>query len=663
MILLRICENRMEEIMKKQIGKSYAFTIVVLFLVFVSFLVTVTGSAAKSSTSSQETRLIPMEDFFRNPEKTNFKLSPDGKHIAYLKPWQNRLNVYIQKVDQDEAIRITEATERDIAGYMWANNSRIAYAQDRRGDENWHGYAVDIDGSNYIELTPFEGVQIRLVDELEEDDDHVLISLNKRDRRIFDVYWINVNTGQMKMIAENPGNVTHWVTDNEGKVRVAVVFDGMNNTLLYRKTESDPFKAIVTTDFNSTIWPQFFTFDNKYLYVWSNVSRDKGAIYRYDPEDGKSLELIYEHPDVDVSYLMRSKKRKVITGVSFITDKRHYHFFDKKRKELQDNLERRLPGYEVAVVDMSKEETKVMVRTYSDKSLGSYYYYDLISREFRKLVDVSPWLNEDELANMKTIQYKSRDGLTIHGYLILPKGVEPKNLPVVINPHGGPWYRNRWGFNSEVQFLANRGLAVLQVNFRGSTGYGKAFWQASFKEWGRKMQDDITDGVHWLIQQGIADSKRIGIYGTSYGGYATLAGLAFTPDLYACGVDFVGISNILTWLNSLPPYWELSRRRFYEMVGDPEKDHELLRAASPVFHANKIKAPLFVAQGANDPRVKKAESDQIVEALKKRGIEAMYMVKDNEGHGFRNEENRFDFYEAMEEFLGKHLGREVETRE
>jgi dipeptidyl aminopeptidase/acylaminoacyl peptidase len=300
------------------------------------------------------------------------------------------------------------------------------------------------------------------------------------------------------------------------------------------------------------------------------------------------------------------------------------------------------------------------VRTFSDRSLGAYYFYDLKSKDFKKLADVSPWLNEQDMVPMKPIKYQSRDGLTINGYLTLPKGVAARNLPVVVNPHGGPWYRDTWGFNPEVQFLANRGYAVLQVNFRGSTGYGRKFWESSFKQWGKTMQDDITDGVQWLIKQGIADPKRIGIYGGSYGGYATLAGLVYTPDLYAVGVDYVGVSNLFTFLKSIPPYWKPYLEMLYEMIGNPEKEKDLLTAASPVFHSKNIKVPLLIAQGANDPRVNKAESDQMVEALKARGIEVPYIVKANEGHGFANEENRFEFYRAMEEFLGKHLGGRVE---
>jgi len=609
----------------------------------------------------KEVRLIPMEDFFRNPERAGYQLSPDGEHISFLAPWNNRLNVHVQKIGSDEATRITESTERDIRGYLWLNNNRIGWIQDTGGDENWHLYAVDIDGSNYLDGTPFEGVQVRPLDELEDDDEHILIGMNKRNPQIFDVYRMNVNSGDLKLVAENPGNISGWTTDNEGVVRMATTTDGVNTSLLYRATEKDPFKVVLTTSFKDSLEPMFFDFDNRYVYVSSNLDRDKAAVFKWDPETGETLEMLYEHPEVDVNSLLRSKKRKVITGTSYLTDRVHHEFFDEQREKLQRTLEEKLPGYQVTVADMSKDETKVLVRTYSDRSLGAYYFFDRESGEFTKLVDVSPWLDESEMASMKPVQYTSRDGLTIRGYLTLPAGAEAENLPVVVNPHGGPWARDAWGFNPEVQFLANRGYAVFQPNFRGSTGYGKEFWQASFKEWGRKMQDDITDGVQWLIDEGIADPERIGIYGGSYGGYATLAGLTFTPELYTCGVDYVGVSNIFTWIEAFPPYWKPFLEMVYEMVGNPETDKEMLEAVSPFFHVDKIEVPLLVAQGANDPRVKQEESDQIVEALKSRGIDVPYMVKENEGHGFGNEENRFDFYRAMEGFLGKYLGGRVES--
>ncbi len=600
--------------------------------------------------------LIPLEDFFRNPEMVNLKLSPDGRHIAFLKPWQSRLNIHVRETASDAVVRVTEATARDIIGFAWASNDRIVYIQDTGGDENWRAYAVSADGSNPKELTPFPGVQVQIVDELEDDDEHMLISMNKRNPQIFDVYRIHIGTGEMELIAENPGNIASWMTDNAGRLRVAITSDGVNSSLLYRETEADSFRTILTTSFKEALQPLFFTFDDQQLYVTSNLGRDKQAIFRFDPKTAQNVELIYEHPEVDVENLLRSKHRKVITGVAFNTDRYDYHFFDDQRREVQETLEAKLPEYDVAVASSSKDESKILAVSYSDRSMGAYYFLDRATGEFRKITDVSPWLDESKMAVMKPVSYTTRDGLTIHAYLTLPVGVAPQNLPAVILPHGGPWWRDSWGFSPEVQFLANRGYAVLQINFRGSTGYGKAFWQASFKEWGRKMQDDITDGVGWLIAEGIADPKRIGIYGGSYGGYATLAGLAFTPDLYACGVSYVGVSNIFTFLEAIPPYWELARQMFYEMIGNPESDKDLLTAASPFFHADRISVPLLVAQGANDPRVKKAESDQIVEALRARGIDVPYIVKENEGHGFLLEENRFDFYRAMEGFFAKHLG-------
>ncbi len=579
-----------------------------------------------------------------------------------MQPWENRMNVFVQKIDSDrEPARVTSAKERNIAGFAWKTDDRLIFVQDTGGDENYHLYAVDADGSNTKDLTPFPKVQAQIVDDLEDNPAEVLVGLNKRNPQIFDVYRLNINTGELVIVAENPGNISRWRTDWDGQVRAAVATDGVNNTLLYRATETDAFAPLVTTDFKESIAPLYFTFDNKSLYVASNIGRDKRAIVRYDPLAKKEIEQIFAHTDVDAQTLLYSRKRKVITGVSFVTWKLQYEFFDKEREDLQRELEQRLPGYEVRVTGFNRAEDKCLVRTFSDRSLGAYYFYDLETKEFRKLADVSPWLDENELAEMKPITYESRDGMTIQGYLTLPKNTKAKNLPVVVNPHGGPWHRDSWSYNPEVQFLTNRGYAVLQMNFRGSTGYGRKFWEASFKQWGRTMQNDITDGVQYLIEQGIADPKRIGIYGGSYGGYATLAALTFTPDVYACGVDYVGVSNLFTFIESIPPYWKPYLEQLYAMVGHPEIDAAMLRAASPVFHVDKIRVPLLIAQGANDPRVNKNESDQMVAALKAKGIEVPYIVKDNEGHGFHNEENRFDFYRAMEQFLGKHLGGRVET--
>ncbi len=605
-------------------------------------------------------KLIPLEDFFRNPVKTGFRISPDGQYISFLKPWERRLNIFVQKIGSDEELRVTSAKDRDIPAYFWSGDSRIVFLQDKGGDENFRLYKVNADGTEEKELTPFDKVRVTIVDELEELENELLIGMNRRDPRIFDVYRLNIDTGVLTLEEENPGDIQGWLTDHNGHLRAAVRTDGVNMSLLYRDNEEQPFKTLLTTDFRESLSPLFFTFDNKKLYVASNLGRDTSAIYIFDPQTAKQEDLLFEHPEVDVSALFYSKKRKVLTGTGYTTDRFQYHFFDDDRADLQKELESRLPGYEVVVTSMSKDETKVLLHGGSDRTRGAYYFFNRETKDFRKLIEIAPWLPEEQMAAMKPVSYTARDGLTIHGYLTLPKGSSGKNLPVVINPHGGPWARDVWGFDPSVQFLANRGLAVLQMNFRGSTGYGRKFWEASFKEWGKSMQNDITDGVAWLIDEGIADPKRVGIYGGSYGGYAVLAGLAFTPDLYACGVDYVGVSNIFTLLETIPPYWELGRQMLYEKIGHPEKDKELLKAVSPVFHADNIKAPLLVAQGANDPRVKKAESDQIVEALRKRGVDVEYMVKENEGHGFHNEENRFEFYRAMEGFFTKHLGSKKE---
>lgn len=628
------------------------------------------GDSSLPSTTEQLSLLIgqeeghypySVEDFFRTPEQAGFQLSPSGAYLAYLSPYRRRQNIFVQPLAGGEPLRITKETERDISGYFWTSDQRIVYVKDSGGDENFQLFAVDRDGGNPKDLTPFQGVKIEIIDDLKDQADELIIGMNKNNPMLFEPYRINVQTGAYSLLASNdqPAEpITAWMTDHHGQLRIAIkTIGGVEQHLLYRASEQEAFQTVIKTNFKESLAPLFFDFDDgDVVFCVSNIGRDRSELVRYDLGKGEEVgEPVFSHPEVDAGSLIYSRKRKVLLAATYTTWKRQLHFFDEAREQMQARLEARLPGYELALTSSNRAEDKFIVRTYSDRSLGAYYFYDLAADELRKLSEVSPWLQEEDMSPMKPISYTARDGLQIQGYLTLPAGREAQQLPVVVNPHGGPWVRDTWGYNPEVQLLASRGYAVFQPNYRGSTGYGKAFWMESFKQWGHAMQDDLTDGVQWLIDTGIADPKRVAIYGASYGGYAALAGIAFTPRLYVCAVDYVGVSNLFTFLNTIPPYWKPYLDMLYEMVGQPEQDEALLKAGSPVFHIDRIEAPLFVVQGANDPRVNIDESDQIVRSLRQRGIDVPYLVKYNEGHGFSNEENRFEFYEAMLGFLAKHI--------
>ncbi len=598
---------------------------------------------------------LPLRDFFRNPERAAYSLSPDGRYLAWLAPVEQRMNLFVLDRYTGEERQLTAETTRDIAFYHWVSDTLILYGRDVGGDENYRLALVDVLERRPPRWITPEGCRAEVVDPLPLEPTVALIATNERQAELFDLYRLHLPSGERELVTENPGDIISWIADHQGRVRAAVSVRGTDTSLLFRGEETEPFRTVLTVDFRTHVEPLFFSFDNQCLYALSDRGRDRRALVLVDPQTGAE-KLIAEHPEVDLDGAGYSRKRKVVTHVTYVTWKRGYTFLDARTEQLYERLQRELEDYEVVIVSHDRDERLFVVRTYSDRSLGAYWLYDSGSDQLQKLADLSPWLREEWMAPMRPVQYRSRDGWTIHGYLTLPVGVEPRSLPVVVHPHGGPWTRDVWGFNPVVQFLANRGYAVFQMNFRGSTGYGRAFWEASFKQWGRAMQDDITDGVLWLIEQGIADPKRIAIYGGSYGGYAVLAGLAFTPELYACGIDFVGVSNLLTFMQTIPPYWEPLRPMLYAMVGDPEQEADLLRAVSPVFHADRIRAPLLVAQGARDPRVNINESNQIVEALRRRGVPVEYLVKEDEGHGFRNEEHRFEFYEAMERFLERYLG-------
>ena len=608
------------------------------------------------------TRQIPLEDFFRNSERTGYQLSPDGSYISYMAPYKDRLNVFVRRVDEtdEHAIRITNETERSVAGYMWADNQRLLYMKDTAGDENYQLYGVHRDGSDDRAYTAFDGVRTSLIDDLEEQPGVVMIGMNKRNPEVFDPYRLNIETGELTLLAENPGNIQGWMTDHDGRLRVATaIVDGVNTQILYRDTEDEPFRPVLTTNFRDVVSFMEFTPDNKEVYAATNLHRDKTILVRMNPATCEELEVLYENERYDIASISYSRKRKKLLSVYCTGHKEPVrHYFDAEEEQLRQRIKAHFPNQRYGIADTDKAEANYLIYVGGDRTRGSYWHYNALTDEAKKIADLAPWIKSDEMNAMHPVCYTTRDGLQIEAYLTLPDGLTPdtaKQLPVVVNPHGGPWARDCWGYSSEVQFLSNRGYAVFQMNFRGSTGYGRHFLEASYKQWGLKMQNDITDGVKWLIEQGIANPNRIAIYGGSYGGYATLAGLTFTPDLYACGIDYVGVSNLFTFMKTIPPYWRPMLEMMYEQVGHPEHDADQLAATSPALHADKIKVPLFVAQGANDPRVNKSESDQMVEALRQRGVVVEYMVKDNEGHGFHNQENRFDFYRAMERFLKAHL--------
>ena len=608
------------------------------------------------------TRQIPLEDFFRNSERTGYQLSPDGSYISYMAPYKDRLNVFVRRVDEtdEHAIRITNETERSVAGYMWADNQRLLYMKDTAGDENYQLYGVHRDGSDDRAYTAFNGVRTSLIDDLEEQSGVVMIGMNKRNPEVFDPYRLNIETGELTLLAENPGNIQGWMTDHDGRLRVATaIVDGVNTQILYRDTEDEPFKPVLTTNFRDVVSFMEFTPDNKEVYAATNLHRDKTILVRMNPATCEELEVLYENERYDIASISYSRKRKKLLSVYCTGHKEPVrHYFDAEEEQLRQRIKAHFPNQRYGIADTDKAEANYLIYVGGDRTRGSHWHYNALTDTAKKIADLAPWIKSDEMNAMHPVCYTTRDGLQIEAYLTLPNGLTPdtaKQLPVVVNPHGGPWARDCWGYSSEVQFLSNRGYAVFQMNFRGSTGYGRHFLEASYKQWGLKMQDDITDGVKWLIEQGIANPNRIAIYGGSYGGYATLAGLTFTPDLYACGIDYVGVSNLFTFMQTIPPYWRPMLEMMYEQVGHPEHDADQLAATSPALHADKIKVPLFVAQGANDPRVNKAESDQMVEALRQRGVVVEYMVKDNEGHGFHNQENRFDFYRDMERFRKAHL--------
>ncbi|EOB6286933.1 prolyl oligopeptidase family serine peptidase, partial [Vibrio parahaemolyticus] len=467
----------------------------------------------------------PVDYFFKNSEVSSYQISPAGDYISMMKPWQDRKNVFVYPTDNPDQIkRVTSVTGRDIAYYYWVGEDTVIYSRDTGGDENFYLVTVNVKTGEEKTITPTSGVVAYVIDTLDNQPDDILISSNERNPQVFDVYRHNLKTGENTLVAQNPGNVRSWGTDHDGNIRVITTSDGVNTSVLYRDTVEDEFKPLKNLTFKESFSPISFTPDNKNLYVASRITRDKSAIVEYDVTANKEIREIFSHPEVDVNSAHYSEALNKLVSVSYVTDKNHYHFLDDSYQQTFERLSEKLPNVEISVTSATRDESKMIVVTYSDVDRPNYYFYDRKADKLEKLAENAPWHKPEHMAKMTPIQYTARDGETIHGYLTLPKGREAKDLPLLVLPHGGPWARDHWGFQPEVQLFANRGIAVLQMNFRGSTGYGREFWEKSFKQWGQSMQDDITDGVKWATEQGYAQDGNVCIYGASYGGYATLAG-------------------------------------------------------------------------------------------------------------------------------------------
>jgi dipeptidyl aminopeptidase/acylaminoacyl peptidase len=615
--------------------------------------------------------LIDRELFFGDPEIASAQISPDGRFISFRKPYKGVMNIWVKGVDEpfDAARPITADTSRPVRGYFWSEDSRfVLYVQDKGGNENFHVYAVDPSDEPEAatgvpparDLTPYGSIQARIYALPEATPDKIIVGLNDRDAQVHDVYRVDLNSGERELVIENTEGIAGWTTDLAGNVRLGTKIGPEGGTHVLR-VDGDRLTEIYNCSNEETCGPVRFHKDGKRVYMISNKGDDVdlARLILFDPETGAE-QFVESDPEnqVDFGGTWFSDASEELIATFYVGDRVRIY---PRTKELEHDLKvlrEKLPEGEISVGSSTEDERLVIVRVSRDVDPGSVYLYNSETEEVELLYRSRPELPSEHLAYMKPIRYKARDGLEIPAYLTVPRGAEPQNLPLVVLPHGGPWARDLWGYDPFAQFLANRGYAVLQPNFRGSTGYGKRFLNAGNKEWGTgAMQHDITDGVRYLIEQRIADPDRVGIFGGSYGGYATLAGVAFTPDLYAAGVSYVGPSNLITLLESIPPYWAPIKKIFDVRLGNPDdpEDRERLIEQSPLFSAEKITAPLLVIQGANDPRVKKRESEQIVVALRDLGREVEYMLAKDEGHGFAGRENRLAVAAAMERFFAEHL--------
>ncbi len=609
-----------------------------------------------------------VSDYFKRPSQYSFRFSPDGKYISYKeRDDEGKGHVYVKNTLTDDVSKVIVEGEELIRGYGWANKDRLIYVKDSGGDENYHLYGVNLDGSNEKDLTPYDSVRVGINNNLKDQPDYMIVDMNKDNQEVFEPYKININTGEIEKLFENkdPENpISDYTFDKDGNLRAYTQQrNGTDYWLYYRTAEDAPFEVI-----NKATWKDNFSiigFDYRsenphQAFVKSNLKSNTNEILLYDLATMKELSKVYSNPTYDIGGISRSRKRGYELDYFYYNGEKsqtipvsdHY-------KALHTKFENQFEGHEFSITSTTDDEDKYLLYVTSDRLYGKYFMYDVESDSFKEVLNLMPQLPAEDMAEMRPIKYTTRDGLTVYGYLTIPNSVKDGNkVPLIVNPHGGPYGpRDSWGFNPETQLFASRGYATLQVNYRGSGGYGKKFFLAGSKQIGRKMLDDLEDGVAYVKSLDIIDESRIGIYGGSYGGLATLGSLVKTPDLYTCGVDYVGVSNLFTFVKSFPPYWRPFMAQFYEQWYDETDPEEkaIMEAVSPALHVDKITKPLFVVQGANDPRVNINESDQIVSSMRARGVDVPYMVKYNEGHGFGHEENRIELYSSMMGFFAKHL--------
>lgn len=609
--------------------------------------------------------LIPRETLFGNPERVSPQISPDAKHIAWIAPdSKNVLQVWVQTLGKDDARIVTDDKKRGIRQFSWAENSEVLlYLQDNDGNENFHVYGVSLNDGTVRDFTPGEHVRADIMATEPKFPDEVLISTNARNPELFDAYLLNVRTGESTLVAENPGDVIGFEADAVFRVRAAQVVTPDGGTVIrVREDEQTPYREWITAGPEDNMTLRFIAFnaDGDKAYVLSSIGRDTACVVLKDVATGAE-EVLAASPESDAQGVMLNPKTRVLEAVAFAPGRTRWEVIDPSVKVDFGGIAKLHPG-DFEVVSRDQADKTWIIRFTDDRGPNRYYSWDRVKHAGTFLFTAQPKLEGLQLAEMRPISYTARDGLKIHGYLTLPPGIEPRALPMVLFVHGGPWARDMWGYHPYAQWLANRGYACLQVNYRGSTGYGKAFLNAANKQWGKAMHDDLLDAKAWAVREGYADPEKVAVVGGSYGGYAALAAVTLTPTDFACAVDIVGPSNLKTLVQSIPPYWKPMRSMFDVRMGniDDPADEALIREASPLYKADQIVRPLLIGQGANDPRVKQAESEQIVEAIEKAGGSVTYVLYPDEGHGFRRPENSIDFNARVEAFLARHLGGRCE---